>query len=262
MIDKNRAILSRFGFSFDTGSTHMARTYMLSELQTLLAYAAQPNTSPAEYRRVIVEENCLHKRSGQTRILTSRHLVALYTLDPAQSIFRTLRFFWSRDPEGQPLLALLCAYVRDALLRASAPFVLETAPAVVFPRTAMEEHLASMYPDRFSTATRTSIAQNLLSTWTQTGHLQGKLHKIRTRPVTTLGAVAYALYLGYLAGERGQMLFSSPYTTLLDAPVAELIDLADTAARRGWLVFKHIGDVIEVQFPHLLTTEEKEWLRE
>lgn len=262
MIDKNRTILSHFGFSFDTGSTHMARTYMLSELQTLLAYVTQPDTSPAEYRRAIVQENCLHKRSGQTRILTNRHLVTLYALDPALAIFRTLLFFWSRDPEGQPLLALLCAYVRDALLRASAPFILETAPAVLIPRTVMEGHLARTYPERFSTATQTSIAQNLLSTWTQTGHLQGKLHKLRTRPKVTPGAVAYALYLGYLAGERGQMLFSSPYTALLDAPVAELIDLADHAARRGWLVFKHIGDVIEVQFSHLLTTEEKEWLCE
>ncbi|MCX6043231.1 MAG: hypothetical protein NTV69_19140 [Caldilinea sp.] len=94
----------RFGFSGEAGSTHLARSYMLAELQTLLAYTPDPETTKARYRTAVIDENCLGKQSGQTRKLTYRHLRRLYALDPAVPIFQALRYFWARDPDGQPLL--------------------------------------------------------------------------------------------------------------------------------------------------------------
>ena len=37
--------------------------------------------------------------------------------------------------------------------------------------------------------------------------------------------------------------------------------LAEEASRKGWIVFKRVGVVIEVLFPNLINQEEKEWLR-
>ena len=72
-------------------------------------------------------------------MLTGRHLVYLYSLDSAVTVFRVLRFFWERDVSGQPLLALLCSYTRDSLLRVSAPFILARTEGANVSRQALEE---------------------------------------------------------------------------------------------------------------------------
>jgi hypothetical protein len=194
--------------------------------------------------------------------LTYRHLADLYALNPNVTLFRTLTYFWKRDPQGHPLLALLCAYARDAVLRLSAPFILEMTAGTATGREEMEAFLDAVEPGRFSKATLKSTAQNLNGTWTQSGHLVGRVRKVRTQAEATPGAVAYALLLGYLAGERGESLFRSDYARLLDCPLERAVDLAEEAARRGWIVFKRVGDVIEVLFPQLLTPQEQEWMRE
>ncbi len=40
------------------------------------------------------------------------------------------------------------------------------------------------------------------------------------------------------------------------------ITLAEEASRKGWIVVKRIGDVIEVLFPNLMTAKEQEILCE
>ncbi len=49
---------------------------------------------------------------------------------------------------------------------------------------------------------------------------------------------------------------------LLDCSFDKAIERAEEASRRGWIIFKRIGDVMEVQFPNLITAEEMEWVRE
>ncbi len=251
-----------FGFKSKSGSTHLARTMMLEDLETLLSYVNNPEAVKTTYIRAIQEENCLGKRSGRTRTLTAKHLVVLYGLDTSITIFRSLQFFWSRDPEAHPLLALLCAYARDPLLRISAPFVLGSTEGTNVFRKKLEAFMELKAPSRFSKATLKSLAQNINATWTKSGHLKGRVKKVRTRVNPTPGAVSYALFLGYLKGLRGQFLFQSEYARLLDCSVDYAMELAEQASRRGWIVFKRIGDVTEVQFRHLLTAKEMEWLRE
>lgn len=240
----------------------MARTMMLRELRQLLdSVPAFPPSSEA-YIRAIEEDNCLGKRSRRTRTLTRRHLADLYALTPDTTVFRTLRYFWQRDPEGRLLIACLCACARDPLLRATAPLVLQLADGQVFSREALEEHLEKKYPGRFSKATLTSTAQNLASTWTQSGHLTGRVKKIRSRAIATAGSTAYALFLGFLTGERGETLFKTDYAKLLDCSFERAVEFAESSSRKGWIVFKRVSNVIEVLFPTLLTERETEWIRE
>lgn len=262
MTDTHDTTLARFGFATNIGSAHQARSYMLDELQALLEYVPAPDAGRAQYQAAIVDDNCLGKRSVQTRKLTARHLKDLYGLDPAIPLFRTLRYFWSRDGEGQPLLALLCACARDSLLRQTAPFILKLPVGAQVPRSDMEAYLTQTFPDRLSKASLKSAAQNVLTTWTRAGHLRGHTNKMRARAAATPGAAAYALYLSAILGGRGELLFQSPYAALLDCPTNQAVELADTAAKRGWIVLKHIGEVIEVEFPPLLTEQERAWLRE
>jgi hypothetical protein len=240
----------------------MARTMMLSELRQLLDSVPASTLSNDVYIRAIEEDNCLRKRSSRTRVLTRRHLANLYGLRADTTVFRTLRYFWQRDPDARPLIAYLCAYARDPLLRAGAPFVLNLADGQVFSREALEEHLEKKYPGRFSRATLTSTARNLASTWAQAGYLTGRVKKIRSRAKATAGSTAYALFLGFLTGERGESLFKTDYAKLLDCSFERAMEFAEVASRKGWIVLKRVGNVIEVLFPALLTEQETEWIRE
>ena len=254
--------LERFGLGRAGGSAHLARTMMLHELSRLLESvpdASSPNTA---YIEAIELDNCLGKRSAQTRALTKRHLADLYSLNPEHVVFRALRFFWQRDPEGRPLLACLCACARDSMLRASAPFVLNLPEGQAFSGEALGKLVEGLYPGRFSKATLGSAVRNLASSWAQAGHLSGQVRKVRSRATATAGAVAFAMLLGYLSGERGETLFTSKYAKLLDCSPERGMELAETASRRGWIVFKRVGSVMEVVFPVLLTAAEMEWIRE
>jgi hypothetical protein len=253
--------LTRFGFAFPFGSPHVSRTMMFAELNMLLEYISTREASKEEYARAIVEENCLAKRTEKNRIISRRFLVELYSLDPQKLLFRSLLYFWQRDQAGRPLLALLCAYARDGLLRSSAQYILPLAQGKPLSRHSMEVFLENLAPGRYSPGKLASNAKNLNATWTQSGHLKGKSNKTRARANPTAGSVSYAVLLGYLTGVRGQSLFQTEYTKLLDCTFDTAIELAEEASRKGWIVFKRVGDVIEVLFPNLINQEEMEWLR-
>lgn len=254
--------LSEFGFLFGKSGPHTARTIMLEELELLMGCVSSENPSRTDFQQAIVEENCLSKRSGKTRELTFRHLTELYALDASVPLFRVMLMFWRREEEGHALLAVLCAFPRDSILRQSFEWVSKAPVGTQVMRESIEVKLAKEFPDRFSSASLKSIAQNLNATWTKTGHLSGKVRKIRRKAVPTPASTAFALYLGYLTGLRGEALFRSPFCRVLDAPAADLMDKAEAASRRGWIVMKRLGSVIEVLFPNLITPAERRLLDE
>lgn len=254
--------LSRLGFRFGRSSVHTARTMMLAELRELLAYTGRSDAEKADYLQAIERENCLGKRSVKTRKLTYRHLAELYSLDRHTFLFRNLLYFWTRDPAGQALLALLCTYARDSLFRSTAPFVLSSRAGTVVTREALEKFLDDQEPGRFSPATLKSTAQNINATWTQSGHLRGRTQKIRAQAAATAGSVAYALLLGYVRGRRGPELLCTEYIRLLECSVEKTLELAEEASRKGWITLKTVGDVVEILFPNLISQEELEWIRE
>jgi len=257
----NQAALSRLGFGFGKGTVHSARTIMLEEL-TMLLDEVPAAASKAEYIQAIVERNCLGKPSFNTRKRTAEHLAEMYTLDPQVNLFRNLLYFWRRDEHARPLLALLCAAARDGMLRETADRILKLTEGAKPALADMEDTIETLYPGRFSARSVTSMAQNLRSTWTQTGHLSGRVNKIRQRISPTPGVVAYSLLIGYLQGERGMSLFESEYIAMLDCSQEKALELAEQASARGWMVMKRVGNVVEAVFPQLINQEEAGWLRE
>lgn len=254
--------LQDFGFLYGKSGPHTARTLMLDELGLLLDCVDPGEASLEAYRIEITEHNCLSKQSGKTRELTFRHLKELYGLDPSIPLFRNLLYFWKREPEGRPLLAALCAFPRDTIFSASYAWIANYELGEQIVREQIEERIAQSFPNRFSPASLRSIAQNLNSSWTKTGHLRGRVKKIRTKAKPTAASIAFALYLGYLNGIRGEELFHSPYAKVLDARPSELMEKAEVASQRGWIVMKRLGNVIEVLLPQLITEEERRSLNE
>lgn len=262
MMNKLETKLTRFGFSFDKGGAHQARTMMFQDLTTLIEYVDNPEALKKDYIQAIENDNCLGKKSGQTRKISSRHLKSLYSLDPGITLFRAMLFFWNRDPKSRPLLALLCTIARDAVFRMSVPFIQSYADGLTVEKKMLEKYIGERNPERFSPATLGAISRNINATWTQSGHLTGRVRKIRSLVHPNPGAVSYALLLGFLSGVRGESLFHTDYSKILDRRIEKLIELAEEASRKGWIVFKKVGNVVEVLFPNLLTTQELEWVHE
>ena len=234
---------------------------MVDDLVKTLAVGSQLTTIGA-FSTLILDDNILGKRSAQSRKLAFRHLSKLYGLDASVTLFRAFRFLYDRDAKGRSLLCLLLAYSRDAILRASAPFIFDLKQDQPFIREELEAFIDDLQPGRFSKATLKSTAQNLAGTWTQSGHLVGRVKKTRQYVTSTPGSVAFALLLGFLAGDRGELLLEGEYVKLLDCSPLHAIELAEQAARQGWITIKRVGSVIEVAFPRLLTPEEMELIRE
>lgn len=262
-IEKSREeCLARFGFSFDRGGAHLARSMMLDEISQLLQYQTDATATLQNYEAAIKDENCLGKRTARSRQITLRHLKSLYMLDPSISLFRAMRYFWTRDPSSQPLVALLVAFARDSILRHSSLLILGLSQGQQISCSDMEQHLDHIEHGRYSEETLRAASQRTLATWVRAGHLTGHVRKTRSTANATPGSASLALFMGYIAGGRGQTLFETEYCKLLDCTPDRTIELAESASRKGWIVCKRIGNVIEVLFPNLLTPEEQEWVHE
>ena len=253
---------AEFGFRTGQKGIHNTRTVMLSELEMLLD-ACPPEASNDEYRAAVIDENVLAKNTDSTRRYTGQRLSELYGLDPEILLFRAFRHYWEiAAAEGRSLLAMVLALARDPLLRLTAPYVLELEPGQRFDKTALQKIIAEKTGDRFSETSIKKISRLAGSSWTQSGHLDGRYKKERQRPTSTPENTAYALLLGYLAGVRGTLLFDTFWTQVLDAPDHELHKHAKAASRRSLLTYRNAGGIVEIDFSVILSSDEQERIRE
>ncbi len=239
------------GFKQAGSGGAVSRTIMLADLTTLLA-AAPGDARFVDYRAAIIDGNVLAKRRPTTRREALRRLSEFYALDPAVPLFAALRRLWDADTIGRPLLACLAANARDPLLRLTAPAILAASFGDPVSAAGLTVAIEELVPGRFPVKTLASMSRHAASSWTQSGHLAGRMPKTRARAVATPAAVAYALLLGHLAGKQGILLFDTFWVKLLDAGPERVHDLAFEAGRRGWLDYKRIGDVAEIGFKALL----------
>jgi len=232
-------------------STHASKTMMLSELSLLLE-TVSADGSPEDYRSAVLDENVLLKKSDSTRQKSLRHLRELYVLDGQDLLFALLRNLYDHDPPSLPLLTLLTAVIRDKLLRSTVHLVLETPAGTPLSAPSFSEAVAETFPDRLTPITLESVGQRTASSWTQSGHLKGRVNKVRARAMASVGAVVYALLLGHLSGVRGLPLYETLWARLLDTPPNEIDALAFAASQRGLLEYRRMGDVAEFGFSKLL----------
>jgi hypothetical protein len=136
-------------------------------------------------------------------------------------------------------MAVLCAHARDSLLRAASDTVLSIPLGYDFNLEDLEETLEGKYPGRFSLKTLHSTAQNIASSYQQSGHVEGRRNKIRN---------------------RGENLLSSIWSRLLDVPANQISELAHQAHKLGLMNFKKAGSVIDFGFDNLLTDRERKML--
>jgi len=249
-------VLTNLGFRYGERGTHTSRTIMLQEL-TLLFQSNQKEATRQEYLDSIINDNSLGKPTMSTRKISAQRLTELYGLIPSIPLFRLMSYFWYIDQSSQPLLALLIALARDPLLRITAIPILNLQAGDEFSRSKFNEILEQSAQNRFNEGTLDRVVRNTASSWTQSGHLTGRVIKIRQLVTPTPVVTTYALLLGYLAGYRGESLFSTLWAKVLDMPKSKLIDLALDAKRLGLLEMSQAGGVTTITFANLLTQEER-----
>ena len=233
------------GLRYGDKGTHTSRTLMFAELSELFEHLPA-ETGREGYASAIIDDNLLAKRTESTRRLTNQRLGEIYGLDPAIPIHRVHRRLWDADPAGRPLLALLCGLARDPLLRATSQPALTLPVGTELARTSVLSSLRQSTGDRLNEAILDKVARNASSSWTQSGHLTGRVRKIRERASPSFGPAAFAAWLGAAEGLAGQRLLDSPWTRPLDRSPDAILDLLLQAKQRGLLRATVGGGVFDI----------------
>lgn len=150
------------------------------------------------------------------------------------------------------MLALLCALGRDPSLRSSTSAILETQIGQGISSEMISTSVEANLSSNIGQDTLAKIGRNTASSWTQSGHLSGRTNKIRVKAQAYPSSCAYALFLGFLCGERGEGLFHTPWAQVLDTPIYTLHNLAKAASQYGWLEYRKSGNVTDISFRYLL----------
>ena len=248
--------LVSMGFSAHRTGGHMARSMMLQELLGICQSMPEDST-PSDYQRAIEQENLLGKPTFSSRQKTYRHLIELYGLNPSLPLFRILRRFAQYDPASIPLIGMVCCFCRDPQLRQSFSLIETLGPGEVLQRVRMEQHLEEGFPGVFSEPMKKSLAQNVNTTWTVSGHLVGRSTKRRDLPKSRPTATAYAMFAGWLSGLRSQILLNSVFCHLVALTPDQILNHLSDASAHEWLRLRNAGGVTEIDFTALLTEQEQ-----
>lgn len=248
-----------FGLKDGVSGPHTSRTMMSDELGALLAHFDQTDSvqSLADYEHAIVDDNILTKPTQATRIASLRFLRELYSLDQTVPLFHALRKLWSLDESSQRLIAILAAYGRDPTLRAAAPVILNTPIDAEVSRTQLTQAIKEFCDETMSDSTIDKVVRNAGSTFTQSGHLVGRVRKVRRLVKPTPTSITFALLLAYAAGERGKRLLSSDFVRLIDANEGAAMESAIEARKLGLIELRGSSNAFDIGFAPLIG--ERDW---
>jgi len=238
------------GFRFGARGTHSSRTMMFEELDDLLE-SVPGVASRNDYAVAIIEGNCLSKRTLATRRLTNQRLGELYGLDSSVPLFGVMRRLWEVEPLGKPLLAILAVIARDPLLAATCASVVRLPIGSEFQREPLRAALRSLVGHRLNERVLEKVGRNVASSWTQSGHLQGRTMKKRQMVTPTPSSAAFAIYLAHAAGYRGAAIFSSGWFQTLDCDPSRARSLALEAKQLSLIDLRMAGDVVEFNLSRL-----------
>lgn len=234
-----------------------ARSALFTDLQLLLDDRPQPLPTE-EYRRLVVEENCLNRPSTAARKKLWEELRKRYLLDRRQPLYEAFWIEWRRsksDPErgltAYVLLALHDRLVADlgtqwlfAYLR-RAPAELRVEEVRGFIRRASETD----HPEvrNWTEDTQLHIAQHYMASIRDFGLARGKSKKHSLRPALYGAPVRLLVRALRLARVNDLEIVASPVFRLLAIEGAEVIDALGTLNQQGELRFRMQADVIELE---------------
>ncbi len=232
------------------GSLRTTASHTIGVPHLIELLRAVPSDAPhVRYREAVIDENILGRPTQAGRERAFRHLRELYFLDPTRREYAALRRMWDIDQDAQPLLAGILAFTRDEILRASFQAVKNASVGTLVTSADLTIAVAAVYGAGLSEATLGKTGRNTGACWTQTGHLAGRAKKVRQAIEPYPVAVAYAAYLGHLAGKRGAEVLDTQWAALLDLSAETGLDALRRAHTQGLIDLLVAGNVVDVSFP-------------
>ncbi|PPI25963.1 hypothetical protein C5D44_10385 [Rathayibacter sp. AY1B5] len=152
---------------------------------------------------------------------------------------------------SHPLLAGLLAVTRDQVLRASFTAIVDLPAGARVTSGDLTAAVAAQFGNEMSESTLEKTGRNTGACWTQTGHLIGRAKKVRTEVEIHPAAIAYAAYLGHLAGRRGLGVLDNPWSQILGIAPGRTLQALKEAHTHGLLDLLVAGNVVDVSFPAL-----------
>lgn len=238
------------GLTLGTLRTTASHTIGIPHLVELLR-EVPPNACAEQYREAVVDGNVLGRPTQAGRQRSFRHLRELYYLDPARPEFTALRHFWDIDSSSRPLLAGQLAFIRDEVLRASFAAIVDLPVGSTVTSADLTAAVTAKFGNEMSESTLGKTGRNTGACWTQTGHLAGRAKKIRTDVEARPAAIAYAAYLGHLAGARGLGVLDNPWSQILGLAPGRSLEALRNAHTQGLLDLLVAGNVVDIAFPAL-----------
>jgi hypothetical protein len=239
----DKTSVTEFGLKLSGGGVHQSKTMMSVDIDKVIVGIQSTNISP---KTLVVEDNILSKSTVSTRKITYAKLKTLYGLEaqpPICLVMKALRYI---APESKELLYLLTSLGRDPLLRDSAEALMGAPIGERVSWPFIAEVFQTKYPERFTPKMLKSLSQNCASTWTQSGHLEGRVKKIRRRITPQPHVVAFGALLANVCGFGGPALLESLWIKLLDINSGQALDLLRQAEAQGLVRVRSVGDVLEI----------------
>ncbi|WP_189584869.1 hypothetical protein [Mongoliitalea lutea] len=230
-------------------TVHVHRTIMFQELEKVMDFGIDLDTYTTA-----MEANVFGKKSADGIKQTSNFLSRIYLFDPKVDSFKVFKYFWKITSEDErPLMVFLFAFTQDHLLFESAEVVAQTPLKEKVTVEAFKENLERYYPNKYSAVTSHSIGKNLASSWKQAGFIEGKTKNIRVQPEISYKVAAFAFFLAFLEGDRGEFILKNPTVKSLCLSETKLRDLAIEAAKQELLQYQYSGSVTSFAFPQLIS---------
>lgn len=235
-------------FTLGTRRTTASHTIGIPHMIELLREVPMDGTAE-QYCKAVVDGNVLGRPTLAGRQRSFRHLRELYFLDPARPEFTALRRLWNIDSASRPLLAGLLAVTRDQVLRASFAAIADLPAGSEVTSADLTAAVAAQFGNEMSESTLGKTGRNTGACWTQMGLLAGRARKVRTEVEARPAAIAYAAYLGHLAGSRGLGVLDNPWSQILGIAPGRTLEALRDAHTQGLLDLLVAGNVVDVSFP-------------
>lgn len=243
----------------DPETPYYSRLSSRSALYTefhLLLNGQQAALSSAEYRALVLQDNCLARASVSVRRKLWKEIKARYRLESNDPLFAAFWTEWRRcvSESERGLTAYILFALNDHLvtdlgtewlfpLLRRAPAEIRVADVLAFIQRAESSHPEVQ---SWSSDTRHAVSQKYTASIRDFGLAKGSVRKTTVRPALYGAPVRLLIRALRLAGMVPLDLVRAPAFRLLGLDVGEIIDALGELNRLGALRFRMQGDVVEL----------------
>jgi len=228
---------------------------LYGDFYSLLNAGASAKSSD-DYRALILQDNCLAKRTSNSRNKAWKELKARYLLDPNNVLFRDFLEEWRRCTSDQE--RALTAY---CLLALNDCLVADLGSNYLFPRirkapaeVRQDDILAYLHASEakhpelkeWTRNTTIAVVQKYAASIRDFGLAKGVYKKQTVRPALYASPVRLIIRALRVSRNGDLKIIRSPWFRLVGLDTQEVVDALSELSRQGKLGFRMQADVVEL----------------